>query len=358
MDIKKKKLILAVDDSLPNLKQISALLTGYYEISLAKSGLMALHICEQVMPDLILLDIEMPEMDGFETIGRLKQDPRLCKIPVIFLTGDHDPETEVRGLQLGAMDFITKPAVKAILLHRIELHLCIAAYQAQMENTVLTMSESIATSLAELIEFRDKDTGEHVVRTSKYVDCLGRELLKNGLFVEELTGPELQMMIRAAPLHDIGKIAISDRILLKPGKLSDEEFAVMKSHTEVGAKIVERMYQRTPNQSYLQCARLITAYHHERFDGKGYPQGLEGDDIPLCARIMAVADVYDALTSNRIYHTAMSHAEACRMIIDGSGTSFDPRIVSAFRTVQEEFEKAPLQDISIPEMPWRINVLN
>jgi putative two-component system response regulator len=277
---------------------------------------------------------------------------------VIFLTGDHDPETEVRGLALGAMDFITKPAIKAILLHRIEMHLCIAAYQARMENTVLVMSESIATSLAELIEYRDKNTGEHVVRTSKYVDCLGRELFKNGLFVEELSGPELGMMTRAAPLHDIGKIAISDRILLKPGKLSAEEFAVMKSHTEIGAEIVERMYQRTPNQSYLQYARLITAYHHERFDGKGYPEGLEGDNIPLCARIMAVADVYDALTSNRIYHAAVSHAEACRMIIDGSGTSFDPRVVDAFRTVQEEFTKAPRQAINIPEMPWRIDGIN
>jgi putative two-component system response regulator len=169
---------------------------------------------------------------------------------------------------------------------------------------------------------------------------LGRRIMDMGLFADELTSTDLDMMVRAAPFHDIGKIAISDRILLKPDRLDDEEFTVMKQHTVIGEEILKNMLARTPTQQYLHYARMIAASHHERFDGKGYPRGFEGDAIPLCGRIMAVADVYDALVDNRVYRRGMSHTEACRIILDGRGSSFDPRIIDAFESVHQELAEA------------------
>jgi putative two-component system response regulator len=334
------KKILVVDDNISSLRQIGAQLAESYEVSLAKSGPLALQICMQEKPDLILLDIEMPGMDGFEALKRFRLNRYLGSIPVIFLTGDHDTETEVRGLQSGARDFITKPVEKDILFHRIELHLGFAAYQTHLENTVASLSENIARSFAELIECRDENTGEHVVRTSKYVGMLGRRLIEKGIFVEELTPTDLNMMVRAAPLHDIGKIAVSDRILLKPARLDDEEFAAMKQHTVIGEAILDNMISQTPTQQYLKYAKQIAASHHERYDGKGYPRGLGEDEIPLSGRIMAVADVYDALVDDRVYRRGMPHTEACRIILDGKNTVFDGRVVEAFADIHEKLAEA------------------
>ncbi|MDR3255354.1 MAG: response regulator [Synergistaceae bacterium] len=331
------KEILVVDDNIANLRQISAQLEGSYNVTLVKSGAQALVVCAQERPDLILLDVEMPDLDGFETIERMRMNLALRSIPVIFITANHDSATEVRGLKSGARDFITKPVEKSILLHRIELHLSISSYQSYLENTVTEMTDSIATSLAELIECRDEETGGHVLRTSKYVETLAYELLSKGLFVDELSSQSVAMMVRATPLHDIGKIAISDRVLLKPGRLDDEEFAIIKKHAPIGAEILRNMYERTPTQSYLQYAMMIAESHHERYDGHGYPYGISKDDIPLCGRIMAVADVYDALVDNRIYRKGMSHIEACRIIIDGRGTQFDPRVIEIFQNCHLKF---------------------
>ncbi|MDR1351918.1 MAG: response regulator [Treponema sp.] len=336
MDKAPQSRILVVDDNLSSLKQIGAQLGMHYDVSLAKSGPLALQICMQEKPDLILLDIEMPGMDGFETLKRLRLNRYLGSIPVIFLTGNQDTETEVRGLQSGARDFITKPVEKNILLHRIELHRRFASYQAQLEDTAAKMSDSVALAFAELIECRDENTGGHVARTSKYVDMIGRRLIEMGFFPEELTPADLRMMVRAAPFHDIGKIAISDRILLKPDRLDDEEFDLMKQHTVMGEEILKNMLARTPTQQYLYYAGMIAASHHERFDGKGYPRGLAGDGIPLCGRIMAAADVYDALVDDRVYREGMKHIEACRIIIDGKNKSFDGRVVDAFESINNE----------------------
>ncbi|MDR1248928.1 MAG: response regulator [Treponema sp.] len=328
--------ILVVDDNLSSLKQIGAQLGEQYEVSLAKSGALALRVCMAEKPDLILLDIEMPDMDGFETLKRLRLNRYLGSIPVIFLTGNHDAETEARGLQSGVRDFITKPVEKSILLHRIELHLRFASYQSHLENTAKKLSDSAAQSFAELIECRDENTGGHVVRTLKYVGLLGRRLMEKGLFAEELTATDLEMMVRAAPLHDIGKIAVSDRILLKPGRLDYEEFEAMKLHTTIGEEILDRMIVRTPTQQYLLYAKQIAAAHHERFDGKGYPRGLAGNAIPLCGRIMAVADVYDALVADRVYRPGMKHSEAYQIIVDGKDTVFDGRVVEAFEEIHRQ----------------------
>ncbi|MDR0289434.1 MAG: response regulator [Treponema sp.] len=328
------KRILIVDDNIAILKQISAYLADDYDISLAKSGHLALQICSKEKPDLILLDVEMSGMDGFDVMNQLKRNPFLDRIPVIFLTANNTPEVEIRALESGARDFITKPVERSILLHRIGLHLRFVSYQAQTEQSVMTLSDSIATSFAEMIECRDENTGGHVMRTSRYVEALGNELIKQNLFAEELNPSALRLMVRAAPLHDIGKIAISDRILLKAERLDDVEFSMMKRHSEIGATILRRMYQRMPAQNYLRYASLIAGSHHERFDGKGYPQGFAGDNIPLCGRIMAVADVYDALMENRVYRKGMGHLQASNIIFENARTQFDPRIVEAFKAIQ------------------------
>jgi putative two-component system response regulator len=328
--------ILVVDDNLAILKQISSFLADDYQVSLAKSGPLALQICVREKPDIILLDVEMPEMDGFHVLTQLRTNPYLNRIPVIFLTAHHDAEVEIRALESGARDFITKPVEKRILLHRIELHLKFASYQAHTEQTVMSLSDNIAVSFAEAIERRDENTGGHVIRTSKYVDILGNELIERGLFPEDINPSELQEMVRAAPLHDIGKIAISDLILLKPGRLDVTEFSTMKRHSEIGAAILNRMYRRMPAQHYLYYASLIAGSHHERYDGTGYPNGLSGDNIPLCGRIMAVADVYDALVDDRIYRSSMGHAQASGIILENSGSHFDPRVVEAFKITQNK----------------------
>jgi putative two-component system response regulator len=287
------KQILVVDDNLASLKQMGAQLGSHYEVSLAKSGAMALQICRQERPGLILLDVEMPEMDGFQTIAKFKEDPALSQIPVIFLTGNRDTATEIKALESGAMDFIVKPANTDILFHRLELHLQFAAYQSSLENTVKELENSIVTSFAELVECKDDNAGTHVLRTGKYVEILGRKLLAERVFADELSEADLDMIIRAAPFHDVGKIGVSDTLLLKEGALTKEEYEEVKKHTLIGARFLDAIYRRTPEQHYLKFAKLIAESHHEKYDGTGYPRGLAGDNIPLCARIMTVANVYD-----------------------------------------------------------------
>jgi putative two-component system response regulator len=327
---------MVVDDIIVNLRAIEGQLQGHYHVILAKSGEQALAICARESPDLILLDIEMPGMDGFETIQKIKRDIFLRHIPVIFLTAHRDIDTQVRGLQSGAVDFISKPYEKNILIHRINLHMQLSNYQRQLESMVKELSDNLSASFSELVECRDANTGGHIVRTSRYVNMLSRELQRQGLFKNELNDYYVSMMSRAAPLHDIGKISISDLILQKPGRLARDEFEEMKKHTTLGAQILRNMYDRAPTQRYLQYAIVIAEGHHERYDGAGYPMRKSGDDIPLCARIMAVADVYDALVDDRVYRSAMSHEDACEIIHEGCGNHFDPRIIGAFDAIADE----------------------
>ena len=343
--------ILVVDDNLANLKNIQLQLAGDYQILLAKSGAQALQICLQRIPDLILLDVDMPEMDGFETLSRMKDSIILSRIPVIFLTANHDIAIEVRALKSGVVDFITKPVEKSILLHRLKLHLKLAEYQHNLEDTVKELEDSIVISFAEMIESRDKNTGDHIQRTRKYVTLIARELMSKGDFSGELNEKELSLMTRGALLHDIGKIGVSDTILLKPARLDDREFDIMKTHTTIGAALLRDMYERTPTQYYLNYAIQIAEGHHEKYNGSGYPHGIKGDDIPLCSRIMAVADVYDAVAADRIYRKAMNPKEAYNIIIQGKGSHFDPRIINAFDSIHDEIELIARSSSSASDIP-------
>jgi putative two-component system response regulator len=322
--------ILVVDDNIANLKLVRGQLSDSYRVSMAKSGAQCLAMVAKTIPDLILLDIDMPEMDGFETMERLKRHESLSRIPVIYLTANNDTDTEVRALESGAKDFVTKPFQKDILRHRISLHIRFNQYQKHLEDTVKELEDSMVTSFSGLIECRDENTGGHVVRTRDYVALLGKLLIDKGLFPEDLNPRELGLIARAAPLHDIGKVGVSDAILLKPGRLDDVEFEAMKRHTTIGAKIIDKMYKRAPTQHYLNYAKKIAESHHERFDGQGYPMGLKESEIPLCSRIMAVADVYDALVEHRIYRPALPHEEAMAIMRDGRGTIFDPILLDVF----------------------------
>lgn len=329
--------VLVVDDMLPSLQHIVLLLDGVYEVMPAKSGEQALKIAAKRRPDLVLLDVNMPGMDGFDTLRMLRADDWLGFIPVIFLTANHDTAVEVKALRSGANDFLTRPIEKSVLVHRIDLHLRLSEYHRKLRKTVRELESSIAVNFAELIECRDENTGGHVQRTSRYFALLGGELIARGLFRDQLDAQTLDMMIQASPLHDIGKIGISDTVLLKPGRLNDEEFASIKKHPEIGSAILGSMYNRLPTQQHMYYAKTIAESHHERYDGKGYPKGLSGEEIPLGARIMAIVDVYDALVSNRVYRKAMPHEEALTIILEGRGTNFDPVIVDVFAEIHEQF---------------------
>ena len=331
------KSILIVDDNLVSLKQISVQLAKSYEIYLAKSGELAIQICGKEKPDLILLDVEMPDMDGFETIVQLKKNPELKHVPVIFLTGNHDAATEVKCLESGAMDFITKPVNADILRHRIELHLQFSTYQLNLEHTVKELEDNIGIAFAELLDCKDYNVAGHVMRTGEYVELIIKQLLEENAFGDELTPEDINVIKRATPFHDIGKIGISDIILLKRAALSDVERREICRHTTIGAHVLQTIYDRTPNQYYLKTAITIAEGHHERYDGTGYPRGLKGNNIPLCCRIMAVANVYDGCITDRVYRKGLTHEEACNVIFTGRGTEFDPQIVDAFDKVKDKF---------------------
>lgn len=339
------KHILLVDDSVLNLKVAAGILRDNYKVSVVKSGEQALQFLQIQIPDLILLDITMPEMDGFETITHIKKDKKTADIPVIFLTASHDSANEVKGFELGAVDFVTKPFTPESMLLRIETQLELSSYRKELEKKIeektkhiMILEDSIIRCFCEMIESHDNETGGHVIRTVKYVRILANELAKLDKYKNIITEEYIHLLTRSAPLHDIGKIGIRDNILLKPSRLNNSEYAKIKEHTIIGARMLENIIEDSEYNEYLNMGRDMALSHHERYDGKGYPQGLAGEQIPLCARIMAVADVYDALVSRRIYRDEGSHITACATIAEGRGTQFDPDIVDAFLRLEKQFE--------------------
>jgi putative two-component system response regulator len=348
-----KPIVLIVDDNPDNMTVVGDLLLPWYEVRVASSGERALGMLAQgPLPDLILLDIMMPVMDGYEVIGRLKDDPRTQSIPVIFLTAMDSTRDEEKGLELGAVDYVTKPIRAPILLARVRTHIELkktkdillnenayleAEVQKRMHENEVIQDVSIR-ALARLAEIRDDETGKHLLRTSLYVKTLAEILQKNSSFSSILTDHVITLLAKSAPLHDIGKVGIPDRILMKPGKLTDEEWVIMKTHAWLGAQAIERAEQDGEvSLEFLDFAKEIAHWHHERWDGTGYPDGLGQEAIPISARLMALADVFDALVSKRVYKEVFSYEQARQIIAAGRGSHFDPILADAFLANYEEF---------------------
>ncbi|GHV11105.1 response regulator [Clostridia bacterium] len=322
--------ILVVDDSATDLDQLSAFLDGNFELLLARSGAIALRIIEKQPPDLVLLDIGMPDMDGFEVMERILANNSTAKIPVIFLTSHVDPALEVRALDSGAVDFVTKPPNKHVLLSRINVQLQLSTHNNSLERAVSDIEDSLILSFANLIEMKDDCLRGHIASTIHFLDMLGRELVKRGAFPDELNHQTLKKMVRACAFRDIGKIGVSDNILLKRAPLTHEEYDQIKQHTLIGCRLVEKIQSRISELDYLDFAREIAECHHEHYDGTGYPRGLKGEEIPLAARITSVVNVFDSCLSDRVYRKALGRDEARGVISSGRGTVFDPVIVDVF----------------------------
>jgi putative two-component system response regulator len=342
--------ILLVDDNTTNLQLLHETLDGQgYKLLIAKSGKTALAITQKAKPSLILLDIMMPEMDGYEVCRRLKADESTRQIPVIFITALVDEEDEAKGLGLGAVDYITKPINPELVRARVHNHLELKRHQDHLENLVVERTRRLALvqavtieSLATLAEYRDPETGGHIKRTQNYVKVLAKKLKEHPRFHDELNDEIIELLYMSAPLHDLGKIAVPDHILLKPGKLTDEEFEEMKKHTNYGHDALWITEQKLGEDSFLRHAREIAYTHQEKWDGSGYPSGLKGDEIPIPGRLMALADVYDALISKRVYKPPFPHEKAVQIIVEGKGKHFDPDIVDAFLELENTFRNIAL----------------
>lgn len=348
-----KATILVVDDAPDNLALMSSLLKQDFKVKVANDGEKALKIAaSESPPDLILLDIMMPGMDGYEVCQRLKRDPKTMNIPVIFLTAKAEVEDEKKGLELGAVDFISKPISPPIVMARVKNHLALKATAdflrdqndylerevARRTGEVTAIQDVTILIMASLAETRDADTGNHIRRTQFYVKALAERLRDHPRFAWFLTESNIKLLFKSAPLHDIGKVGIPDRILLKPGRFEPHEFEIMKTHTTLGYDAIVQAEQALgTNVDFLSFAKSIALSHQEKWDGSGYPQGLAGDDIPIPARLMAVADVYDALISRRVYKKGMSHEKSVQIMIEGRGTHFDADMIDAFVDIQEEF---------------------
>jgi putative two-component system response regulator len=345
--------VLVVDDTPDNLSLMGGLLRDHYHVKVANQGEKALKIAQgEQPPDLILLDIMMPGMDGYEVCRRLKANLHTRDIPVIFLTARADMEDERLGLELGAVDYITKPISPPILLARVATHLALKATadflrdkSAYLEREVALRTLEVQAiqdvtimAMTSLAETRDNETGNHIRRTQLYVKALAEHLRDHPRFAHVLTDRMVDLLYKSAPLHDIGKIGIPDAILLKPGKLTVEEFEIMKTHTTLGRNAIEEAERRLGMRvAFLSVSKEIAYSHQEKWDGSGYPEGLKGDAIPVSARLMAVADVYDALISKRVYKPAFPHEQACATIVKGRGTHFDPDMVDAFVAIAQDF---------------------
>jgi len=346
--------IMVVDDTPANLKLLQKMLQtkGYLVLTFPR-GAMALAAAARKAPDLILLDINMPEMSGFEVCERLKADDALKEIPVIFISALTETADKVKAFSVGGVDYVAKPFQFEEVNARVETHLRLRRMQLELakhnlhledlvKEKVLEISDSqlaAIIALAKLAESRDDDTGHHIERTRIFCKLLAEKLWGAPGYTDGIDETFIENIYHAASLHDIGKVGISDNILLKPGKLTPEEFEIMKTHTIIGADTLQTTCSKYPRNVFINMGISIARFHHEKWDGSGYPDGLVGEDIPLAARIMAVADVYDALRSERPYKPAFTHKKSCDIIREGNGRHFDPALTEAFMTLESEFAK-------------------
>ncbi len=361
-----KPTILVVDDIPDNLTLMSGLLRGRYTVKLAKTGEKALQLADEAPPDLILLDIMMPGLSGYDVLRELKAKDSTRHIPVIFLTAMSAVADEKKGLEMGAVDYITKPVSPPIVLARVANHLQLKAAADFMRDKSLYLEEEVERrtrenlaiqdvtifALASLAETRDLETGNHIRRTQHYVRILAGQLKHHPHFGYFLTDEAIDMLFKSAPLHDIGKVGIPDHILLKKSPLTHEEFEVMKRHTTLGRDAIQSAEDQLGMPvAFLDMAKEIALYHQEKWDGSGYPTGAKGEEIPISARLMALADVYDALISKRNYKNDMTHEEAREIICSERGTHFDPDVVDAFLTTQDDFRKVAARFVDAGATP-------
>jgi putative two-component system response regulator len=350
-----RPIVLIVDDSPDSVLLLTETLKDKYRTKIATSGALALKAAlRQPQPDIILMDVVMPEMDGFELCKSLKQLPNVASTPIIFITGKIKPEEEAYGLAIGAVDYITKPISQPVVLARIATHLklvnaqrTLLSHNEHLEEMVRQRTKELAkvqdatiAAMAALAETRDDETGNHIYRTQRYVKQLAMALQHHPRFEYELSEESIELLFKSAPLHDIGKVSVPDHILKKAGPLTDEEFEAVKQHTTKGGDAIRSVEARLGESSdFLRFAREIAYSHQEHWDGSGYPEGLAGDEIPISARLMAVADVYDALISRRCYKAPFSHETAVTMMEQGRGTHFDPDVIDSFVRIQDQFRE-------------------
>lgn len=350
---REKPVVLVVDDTLDNITLVNEILKNDYRIKVATNGEKALEVAKNTRPDIILMDVMMPVMNGYEACARLKQDEDLKDIPVLFLTALSDEEDEKKGFMLGAADYIIKPVSPSILTARIKTHLALKHSRDVLEDQnhfldkeiqrrmkeISTVQEASIMAMAILAETRDHETGFHIQRAKLYIRELAEHMGRMEAYKAFLTPDRIRMIVLSSPLHDIGKVGIPDQILLKPGKLTPEEYEIMKNHAVLGGDAILSVEKLIGGaETFLTCAREIAYFHHEKWDGSGYPSGLSREAIPLPARLMAVVDVYDALTSRRIYKEAVSHEKAVSIIREDAGKHFDPDVVDAFLALEEKFK--------------------
>ena len=342
-----QKTIFLVDDNATNLTMAEEALADKYRVIALSSAVKMFKALEKFKPDLILLDIEMPKMTGFDAMKILQSNDSYAEIPVIFLTGRDDPASEALGIELGAVDFIMKPFTAPVLLNRIKNHLHLdeiirerTMQLARRTKQLVLLQNGIVYTFADIVENRDKNTGGHIRRTAMYISILINAMLEQQVYADDMRNWTIEAVVSSVRLHDLGKIAIPDSILNKPGPLTDEEFHIMKTHAIAGERIIDKAIEQTGDAEFLSNAKIIAAYHHECWDGSGYPYGLKEKAIPLQARLMAIIDVYDALTSERPYKKPFSHEEAAKIIADGSGRKFDPLITEVFNKTNSAINAA------------------
>jgi len=356
---KQRKTIFLVDDDMTNLTTGKKALAETYNVFTLNSGQAMLNMLEGLTPDLILLDINMPNMDGYEAIKILKANDSTAFIPVIFLTALGDEAKELEGLSLGAIDYIIKPFSAPLLLKRLEVHLLVEAQKKELieqkrellflnnnleqlveekTETVVALKNAILSTMAELVEYRDAITGGHIVRTQKYIKALMDAMRSKNIYADEVNQMDEELVLQSCQLHDVGKIAVSDIILNKPGKLTAEEFESIKNHTTYGEKVILRLKEKAMESDFLEYAKIFAVSHHEKWDGSGYPNGLKGEAIPLLGRMMAIGDVYDALVESRPYKNAFPHEKATSIILEERGRQFDPALADLFGQIHQTFE--------------------
>ncbi|MDR2055710.1 MAG: response regulator [Desulfovibrio sp.] len=351
----KRSIIAVVDDSPVILKAARVALMDEYDIITLPSGQKLFHLLNEspIRPNLILLDVLMPEQDGYEVIDLLKQNSATRDIPVIFLTAKTDVENELHGLSLGAVDYLGKPFAPPLLKKRVALHLQMERQKTELLNLntnlhmlveqktadISDLQKAILRTVGDMVEFRDDITGSHTARTVKLLEVFIEAVQGCGLYDQEMESWDIPLLLQSSQLHDVGKIGIPDAILRKPGTLTADEFEIIKKHTVIGEKIIARLQEEIKNSFFLEQARTIAVSHHEKWDGTGYPHGIAGADIPLSGRLMAFVDVYDALVSERTYKSPIPHQEALGAIKELDGIQFEPRLTTIFVNAADRYRR-------------------